>query len=120
MSVVQDVMAQNKSDLPDAYVSYLASCERQQAEWLRKFNDSCDKYGTWERRTPEQQAALDAYMAASPIKTVEIRTEEDFYAWLCERYVVTHGRVEFDSGLCGMNVDWNRVREMAEERGYLS
>lgn len=117
MSVVQDVMARNKSDSPDD--SYLAGFRKEHAEWLRKFNADCDKYGMWEHRTPEQQAAFDAMHARYSAHVVEIRTEEDVYEMLCERYIVTHGRVEFDPGFRCWHADWNRVREMAKERGYV-
>ena len=99
--------------------TYLDSIEEYRKSCTRRVAAEVEKYGTCEHRTPEQQAALDALRAKYHAETIEIRTDEDMYNYLCDEYIASHGQVEFEFGAETWNADWDIVRRMAKERGYV-
>lgn len=99
--------------------TYLERTEEYCQRLTRQIAAEVEKYGTCEHRTPEQQAALDALRAEYHAETIEIRTNEDMYNYLCDEYIASHGRIEFEFGAETWHADWDIVRRMATERGYV-
>ena len=100
--------------------TYLERIEEYCQRLTLQIAADAEKYGTWESKTPEQQAAWDELCAKCPVKTIEICTDEDMYNYLCDAYIASHGRIEFEFGAETWHADWDIVRRMAKEQGFIS
>ena len=87
-------------------------------EFRRELDDFAEKFGVEGVRNAEQEQAFAEFLRLNHATVREIHTEEEKYDWLAELYVKTGGRVAAETAF-GLDVDWNRVRSIVENKSYV-